>query len=91
MPFLIPVSVVPRWVCVNNFILFIDEAYFGFGAPTCISMVEKYKNVYVARSFSKWFGLPSIRLGCIISNPTNILELESEVKNEPEGINTCTL
>jgi len=60
-----------------NFILFIDEAYFGFGAPTSIPLIKKYKNIIIARSFSKWFGLPSIRLGCLISNKNMIKQLHS--------------
>ena len=71
------ISQIAKLADMLNFVLFIDEAYYGFGAPTFINMVKKYKNVFVARSFSKWFGLPSIRLGCIISNPTKILELET--------------
>lgn len=60
-----------------NKILFIDEAYYGFGSETFIPYVNDYKNVFIARSFSKWFGLPSIRLGCIISNKKNIEIIES--------------
>lgn len=60
-----------------GFILFIDEAYYGFGSESFINYINRYENVYVARSFSKWFGLPSIRLGCIISNEKNIQKLET--------------
>lgn len=60
-----------------GFKLFIDEAYYGFGSPTSIDLINKHENLYIARSFSKWFGLPSIRLGGIISNETRINELES--------------
>ncbi len=59
-------------------ILFLDEAYIDF--------VEKIKNknrfiesenVVVARSFTKSYGIPSIRLGYIFSNPDNIKILRS--------------
>lgn len=61
-----------------NCIIFIDEAYFGFGAPTMINLIDKYQNLIVSRSFSKWFGLPSIRLGCLISNYKKILNYEQK-------------
>lgn len=61
-----------------NCIIFIDEAYFGFGAPTTIRLINKYENLIVSRSFSKWFGLPSIRLGCLISNYKKILNYEQK-------------
>jgi histidinol-phosphate aminotransferase len=48
--------------------LFIDEAYYHFGSQTGISLIKKYKNVIVARTFSKGFGVPSIRLGYLMTN-----------------------
>lgn len=49
-------------------ILFVDEAYFHFGSKTAIGLIKKYNNVIVARTFSKGFGVPSIRLGYLVSN-----------------------
>lgn len=59
-------------------VLFVDEAYFMFGAQTAISLVEKYPNVVVARTFSKGFGLPAIRVGFLVSNPEFISYLETK-------------
>ncbi len=56
----------------NNGILVIDETYFGFGSETMIELIKSYKNLYVIRSFSKTFGLPSIRVGCLLSNSDNM-------------------
>ena len=52
--------------------IIIDEAYFGFGSNTFKNLALKKTNVIVARSFSKTFGLPSIRLGFLISNKNKI-------------------
>ena len=49
-------------------LLFVDEAYFHFGSQTVVGLVKKYKNIVVARTFSKGFGVPSIRLGYLVSN-----------------------
>jgi histidinol-phosphate aminotransferase len=50
----------------------IDEAYSLFGAESGIDLINEYENVVVARTFSKGFGVPSIRLGYLISNEENI-------------------
>jgi len=52
----------------NNSYLVIDETYYGFGAKSMIHLIKSIENVFVIRSFSKTFGLPSIRIGCLISN-----------------------
>ena len=56
----------------NNCLFFIDEAYHYFGADSSIELIEKYENVVVGRTFSKAFGVPSIRLGFLISNKNNM-------------------
>lgn len=62
----------------HDILVFMDEAYYMFGAPTAISLIDKYKNLIVARTFSKGLGLPSIRLGYLIANPDLIRYLESK-------------
>ena len=52
----------------NKCILFVDEAYFHFGSQTAVGLIKRYNNVIIARTFSKGFGVPSIRLGYLISN-----------------------
>ena len=55
-----------------NCLFVIDEAYHMYGSETGIPLINKYENVVIARTFSKGFGLPSIRLGYLISNSDNI-------------------
>ena len=43
-----------------------------FGSDTGIKLIEEFSNVVVMRTFSKGFGLPSIRLGYMISNEENM-------------------
>jgi histidinol-phosphate aminotransferase len=52
----------------NKVVMVIDEAYHMFGSETGSSLVNKFENVIILRTFSKSFGLPSIRLGYIIAN-----------------------
>jgi histidinol-phosphate aminotransferase len=60
-----------------NTTILIDEAYYGFGAETTLPLLKSYKNLLIARSFSKTFGLPSIRLGCLIGSPELIARMNS--------------
>lgn len=56
----------------------IDETYLLFRDDykdqTFIGMAYNLENLYVVTSFSKFFTLPGIRMGFIISNPINITE-----------------
>lgn len=61
----------------NKVLLVLDEAYHMFGSVTGLSLIKKYDNLIVLRTFSKSFGLPSLRLGYIISNDKIIQILNS--------------
>ena len=45
-----------------------DEAYYHFGSKSEVQNALKKKNTIVMRTFSKAWGLPSIRLGFLITN-----------------------
>jgi len=50
----------------------IDEAYFDFYGETLIPDLENYPNLFVARTFSKAYGLAGLRLGVLIGAPEQI-------------------
>lgn len=56
----------------KNCLFIIDEAYHMFGCDSGIDLVNEFENVVVTRTFSKGFGVPSIRLGYLISNEANM-------------------
>ena len=56
----------------KNCLFIIDEAYHMFGSESAVSLIHEYENVVIARTFSKGFGVPSIRLGYLISNKDNL-------------------
>lgn len=58
-----------------NSILLVDEAYFEFSKVTAVPLIKKYPNIIVTRTFSKVFGLPSLRLGYVIASNFYINEL----------------
>jgi histidinol-phosphate aminotransferase len=41
----------------------VDEAYYEFSGETVMPLSEKYDNLIVLRSFSKWAGLAGLRVG----------------------------
>jgi histidinol-phosphate aminotransferase len=70
----------------KNCILVIDEAYHYFGSESSIPLIHDFDNVIVLRTFSKAFGVPSIRVGytlcdekimSILSKPRLAHELSS--------------
>ena len=50
----------------------IDEAYFEFFGWTALPLIGERPNLFVSRTFSKAYGMASMRLGCLFSNPNNI-------------------
>jgi histidinol-phosphate aminotransferase len=53
----------------------VDEAYYEFFGKTMIAYINKYKNLVVTRTLSKAWGLASLRVGFLISNEENVIEL----------------
>ena len=47
----------------------IDEAYFHFSDVTMISHIREWDNLLVIRTFSKGFGVASVRIGYTVANP----------------------
>ena len=41
----------------------VDEAYYEFSRATVLPLIEKYDNLVVLRTFSKWAGLAGLRIG----------------------------
>ena len=55
-----------------NCFLVVDEAYYHFGSQTAVPLIKKFNNVIILRTFSKAFGVPSIRAGYTLSNKDNM-------------------
>ena len=52
-----------------------DEAYFEFSGITVSDLIKDYENLFITRTFSKQFGLASVRAGYILSQKENINQL----------------
>ena len=52
--------------------LVVDEAYHHFGSKSAVPLIKKFKNIIVLKTFSKAFGVPSIRTGFTVSDKKNM-------------------
>ncbi len=47
----------------------VDEAYYEFSGETAVPLADRYQNLMVLRTFSKWAGLAGLRIGYGIFPP----------------------
>jgi histidinol-phosphate aminotransferase len=71
----------------SSAIVVIDEAYFEFSGVTVASLVPKYSNLIVLRTFSKWAGLAGLRVGYGIF-PVNMVKYLIKIK-QPYNVNAA--
>ena len=62
---------------LRDIIVLIDEAYYPFYPETVVDLIQKYPDLIVTRTFSKAFGLASLRLGYAVADPRLIRSLSS--------------
>jgi histidinol-phosphate aminotransferase len=55
-----------------NAAVLIDEAYYEFCGITALRLLDTYANLFVSRTFSKVYGMASMRMGVLFSNPENL-------------------
>ena len=70
-------------------VVLIDEAYYEFSGITALPLLEQHPNLYVSRTFSKVYGMASMRLGCLFSNPANVAFLHKA--QSPYSVNTLAI
>ena len=64
----------------------IDEAYYEFAKTSSCHLVVSHKNLIVTRTFSKAFGLASVRLGYCMGHPDTLSHLR-KIRNG-KAVNT---
>jgi histidinol-phosphate aminotransferase len=64
----------------------VDEAYYEFCGVTMLPLINDYPNLFVSRTFSKAFGMASMRIGCLFSQSGNVEFLHKA--QSPYSVNT---
>lgn len=57
--------------------ILVDECYFEYSKMTVLEHLSEAPNIVVTRTFSKTWGIPSLRFGYLIASPENISALLS--------------
>jgi histidinol-phosphate aminotransferase len=56
----------------ENVMIVVDETYFEYCGRSAVDLVKRFPNLAIVRSFSNGFGLASMGVGYIISDPQNL-------------------
>lgn len=72
-----------------NAAVLIDEAYFEFYGETLLDQTSKLSNLFVARTFSKAYGLAGLRVG-VLAGPAGQIQLLRRVCS-PYNVNAVAL
>lgn len=73
---LYPVEVIEEMVRAQpQRLVVVDEAYADFAGSTAISLVKRYPNLAVTRTFSKCYALAGLRVGFVVAAPELISQL----------------
>jgi len=70
-------------------VLLVDEAYFHFYGETVIDLIGTVPNLFVARTFSKAYGLAGLRLG-LLAGPVDLMRWVRRVLS-PYSVNSLAL
>jgi len=75
--------------CAPNAALLVDEAYFEFCGQTLLGELREIPNLFVARTFSKAYGLAGLRIGVLAGDPEQMRAIRRV--SSPYNVNAVAL
>jgi len=69
----VPLSKIKKIAKKSSGYVVVDEAYAEFSNQSAVKLVEKFDNLIVVRSFSKYFALAGLRIGYAVA-PSEVIE-----------------
>lgn len=72
-----------------NAAVLVDEAYYEFHGESVVDAIADYENLFVARTFSKAYGLAGLRLGVVVGNAASIAQVRRFAS--PYNVNAAAL
>lgn len=67
----------------------VDEAYFDFHGESMLDLLPHSQNLFVARTFSKAYGMAGLRIGILVSHADNIAVVRKG--QSPYGVNSLAV
>ncbi|MEW6457571.1 MAG: histidinol-phosphate transaminase [Bacillota bacterium] len=84
----IPLEVTEKILKHTRAVVVLDEAYYEFCGETAVSLLGKYPQLVLLRTFSKAFGLAGLRLGYMLAGP-EVTGVIQRIK-QPFNVNAFT-
>jgi histidinol-phosphate aminotransferase len=63
----------------SNGLVVVDEAYFEFSGQTAVTLLPRYSNLIVLRTFSKAMAMAALRVGYLLACPDLVREIAKAV------------
>ncbi len=73
------ITEVIKFTSQKDIIIFLDEAFIEFAGEvnSFVKEIKNYENLFICRNFSKFFGIPGLRIGYGVSNPILIKYMQN--------------
>lgn len=57
--------------------ILVDECYYEYSQTSCVGLLNQWSNLFITRTFSKTWGIPSLRFGYLMAAPDSIRALHN--------------